>query len=213
MTSRPAGRHRKGATPQTPQIPQTLPSPRRPQGLLLLGYPGGDRAPGYYLNSGIVPNSRPLFAPSGGRQALHAAVARDRRTFTMAMSATAAGLTAAVLFGTFAPLHSTWMPSGGSGAAGGGPLPQAPAPWSAVPLGIQPGRPSCSARHRARHWARHQARRRISRGGPVNGPSRRTSPATRTRPAMRTCPGTRARPAPAGKLAPTAKPRAGTALA
>jgi hypothetical protein len=82
VTSRPAGRHRKSATPQRPP---------RPQGLL--GYPG-DRAPGYYLNSGIVPNGRPLFASSGGRQALRAAVARDRRTFTMALSATAAGVTA-----------------------------------------------------------------------------------------------------------------------
>jgi hypothetical protein len=103
------------------------------------GVPGGDRAPGYYLNSGIVPNGRPLFAPSDGRQALRAAMARDRRTFTMALSATAAGVTAAVLFGTFAPLHSTWTPSGGSGAAGGGLPPQTPAPWSAAPLGIQSG--------------------------------------------------------------------------
>ena len=36
----------------------------------------------------------------------------------MALSATAAGVTAAVLFGTLAPLHSTWMPSGGSGTPG-----------------------------------------------------------------------------------------------
>jgi hypothetical protein len=57
----------------------------------------------------------------------------------MALSATAAGVTAAVLFGTFAPLHSTWTPSGGSGAAGGGLPPQTPAPWSAAPLGIQTG--------------------------------------------------------------------------
>ena len=123
MTSRPAGRHRKGATLQTPRTPQR---PQRPHGPLLLAYPGVDRAPGSYLNSGLVPNGRPLFASSGGRQALRAAVARDRRTFALALSATAVGVTAAVLFGTFAPLHSTWMPSGGSGAAGG-PPPQTPA--------------------------------------------------------------------------------------
>jgi len=51
-----------------------------------------------------------------------------------------AGVTAAVLFGSFAPLHSTWMASGAPGAAGG-PPPQAPVPWSAAPLGSPSGAP------------------------------------------------------------------------
>src|SRR5436190_1011455 len=105
--------------------------------MLLLEYPG-DGAPGFYLNSGIVPNGRRLLALADGQPALRATVASDRRAFAVALSAAAAGITAAALFGTFAPLHSTWMPSGGPGPAGGRP-PQTPAPWSAAPLGIRSG--------------------------------------------------------------------------
>jgi len=59
--------------------------------LVLLAYPGGDRAQGSFLNSGIVPNGRPLFAPPDGHRALRATMVRDRRTFAMALSAAAAG--------------------------------------------------------------------------------------------------------------------------
>jgi cellulose binding protein with CBM2 domain len=179
VTSRPAGRHRKGAIPQTP------PRLQRPHGPLLLGYPGVDRASGYYLNSAIVPNGGPLFASSGGRQALRAAVARDRRTFAVALSATAAGVTAAVLFGTFAPLHSTWMPSGGSGAAGG-PPPQTPAPWSATPLGVRSGPAMPPGPAQDRPW----------RPGERAVPSR---PARHARPPQHTRPPQQARPPGAGR--------------
>src|SRR6266566_4691975 len=136
MTSRSAGRHRKGVSTQ------------RPPGLPWLEYPAGDSAPGVFLNSGVVPNGspsfspngRPLFSPAGGRRALRAAMARDRRAFALALSAAVAGVTAAVVFGSFAPLHSTWMADGGPGAAGGLP-PQTPVPWSAAPLGSPSGAP------------------------------------------------------------------------
>jgi hypothetical protein len=45
-------------------------------------------------------------------------MAKDRRAFALALSAAVAGVTAAVVLGSFAPLHSTWMAGGGSGAAG-----------------------------------------------------------------------------------------------
>jgi hypothetical protein len=45
--------------------------------MLLLEYPG-DGAPGFYLNSGIVPNGRRLLAPADGRSALRATVASDQ---------------------------------------------------------------------------------------------------------------------------------------
>jgi hypothetical protein len=72
--------------------------------------------------------------PGGGRRALRAALARDRRTFTLVVSATLAGITGAVVFGSIAPLHSTGMTHGEHGAAGSRP-PQASAPWTAVPQG------------------------------------------------------------------------------
>src|SRR5712691_5543535 len=134
MTTRPAGRHRRGVTAH------------RPRDLLLLDHPGGpgtflnsellssDFPNRDFLNSGIVPNGSPLFSPAGGRRAPRAAQARDRRAFGMALSAAVAGVTAAAIFGSFAPLHSTWMAGGAPGAAGG-PAPQTPVPWSAAPLG------------------------------------------------------------------------------
>ncbi len=70
-------------------------------------------------------------------------LAGDRRTFTLALSAGLAGVTAAALFGSLAPLHSTWTASGGSGGgsgAAGGP-PQVNVPWAAVPLGSPAGSP------------------------------------------------------------------------
>src|SRR5580704_9763190 len=127
MTSRAAGRHRRHL------------SAEQPQSLLLLAYPGGDGPHGIYLNSGIVPNGSRLFSPAlfsddtdqgigtghgirtgrgtgpehaGGRRAIRAALVRDRRVFAIALSATLAGVAAAALFGSFAPLHSTRMTGG-----------------------------------------------------------------------------------------------------
>jgi hypothetical protein len=174
MTSRPAGRHRKGVSTQW--------SP----GLPWLEYPAGDGAPGVFLNSGVVPNGDPLFSPNGnslfspagGRRALRAALARDRRAFALALSAAVAGVTAAVVFGSFAPLHSTWMADGGPGAPGGLP-PQTPVPWSAAPLGspsgapVPPGRPQGPPQGRPRppgerpaspRLPRHKREPRASRG-------------------------------------------------
>jgi len=139
MTSRAAGRHRRRLSPQ------------RPQSLLLLEYPDGNGRSGVCLNSGIAPNGSPLISsdgsplisPVGGRRALRTALARDRRTFAIAVSATLAGITAAAVFGSLAPLNSTWTtgggPAGGPGASGGLP-PQPSVPWSAAPLGTPSGR-------------------------------------------------------------------------
>ena len=164
MTSRAAGRHRRRLSAQ------------RPQSSLLLDYPCGDDPPGIYLNSGIVSNGSRLFIPgaasagtrlgigtgqgvgtgrkigtgqAGGRRAIRAAQVRDRRALAIALSATLAGVLAAAVFGSFAPLHSTWMTGGRHGAAGGLP-PQASAPWSAAPMGSPSGQatppsPSASA--------------------------------------------------------------------
>lgn len=137
MTSRAAGRHRWRLSAQ------------RTQSLLLLEYPGGEGPPWVYLNSGVVPNGRRLFSPGpasvnirrgmgpgpvGGRRAIRTALVRDRRAFTLAVSAGLAGVAAAVVFGIISPLHSTWMTGSRPGTAGGLP-PQASAPWSAAPLG------------------------------------------------------------------------------
>lgn len=78
-----------------------------------------------------------------------AAQSDDRRTFTLVMSAGLAGVTAAALVGSLAPLASTWSADGGSGAMPGAAAgavpgatsgvtsgsPQASLPWSADPLG------------------------------------------------------------------------------
>jgi len=89
------------------------------------------------------PGDSPLASPVGGRRALRAALARDRRAFAIAVSATLAGIIAAAVFGSLAPLNSTWMtggePGNGYGAPGGLP-PQASVPWSAAPLGTPSGR-------------------------------------------------------------------------
>ena len=85
------------------------------------------------LTSQISPNSL-LFAYPGGHAG---ALSRDRRTFTLALSASLVGVTAAVLIGSLAPLNSTWSADRGPGAAGNGAaagLPQVDVPWSASPL-------------------------------------------------------------------------------
>jgi Cellulose binding domain len=86
--------------------------------------------------AGPVLGADPAFGtvPGGGRRALRTALARDRRTFALVVSATLAGITGAVVFGSIAPLHSTGMTHGGHGAAGSRP-PQASASWTAAPQG------------------------------------------------------------------------------
>ena len=99
MTSRAAGRHRRRLSAQ------------RTQSLLLLEYPGGEGPPWVYLNNGIVPNGRRLYSPGpasanirrgmgpgpvAGRRAIRAALVRDRRAFTIALSAGLVGVAAAV---------------------------------------------------------------------------------------------------------------------
>ena len=74
----------------------------------------------------ISPNTLLFESPATHRGAL----ARDRRAFTLALSASLAGVTAAVLVGSLAPLNSTWPADRGSGAAAG-PA-QAPVPGSPV---------------------------------------------------------------------------------
>jgi Cellulose binding domain len=144
MTSQAGGRHRRRLSPQ-------------PLRNSLLLDPESVSQPGLYLNSGIVTNGSRLFGPGltgvgarfgtgldgvgagpafgavpgGGRRALPAALARDRRTFALVVSATLAAITGAVVFGSIAPLHSTGMTHG---RAGGRP-PPASAPWTAAPQG------------------------------------------------------------------------------
>jgi hypothetical protein len=81
----------------------------------------------------ISPNTLLFESPGAHRGAL----ARDRRAFTMALSASLAGVTAAVLVGSLAPLNSTWAADRGSGAAAGPS--QVPVPGSAVPGSAVPG--------------------------------------------------------------------------
>ncbi|HET9972310.1 MAG TPA: cellulose binding domain-containing protein [Streptosporangiaceae bacterium] len=79
----------------------------------------------------ISPNSL-LFEPAGTHRGV---LARDRRAFTVALSASLAGVTAAVLVGSLAPLNSTWAADRGTGAAAGQsqvPVPGSPVPGSAV---------------------------------------------------------------------------------
>ena len=64
----------------------------------------------------ISPSSLLFESPGAHRGAL----ARDRRAFTIALSASLVGVTAAVLIGSLAPLNSTWAADRGSGAAGNG---------------------------------------------------------------------------------------------
>ena len=75
----------------------------------------------------ISPDSLLFESPSAHRGAL----ARDRRAFTVALSASLAGVTAAVLVGSLAPLNSTWAADRGSGAPASSP--QVPGPGSPVP--------------------------------------------------------------------------------
>ena len=101
----------------------------------------------------ISPSSLLFESPGAHRGAL----ARDRRAFTIALSASLAGVTAAVLIGSLAPLNSTWAADRGSGAAGNGATgngaagngftgngatgepAQVDVPWSASPLGSLTG--------------------------------------------------------------------------
>ena len=180
MTSRAEGRHRR------------RPSAPRPQSLLLLEYPGDDGPPRVYLNSGMVPNgSHPssLGIASGGtglqigtgqqigtgrgirtgqargQRAIRAALLRDRRAFAIALSAGLAGVAAAAVFGSFAPLHSTGVTGGRawrgwrSPAAGLGAVVGRPA-GKPVRAGY-PGRPVRSG-HCAASAAPHR------RGGDLN---------------------------------------------
>ncbi len=153
MTTREAGRHRRRVSPQRP--PSLLLSdyeyPRgagvcRNNGLALNGSrllspvrARGPRVPRLGASPALTVNMTPVSGagPAGGRRALRA-VARDRRAFVIALSATLAGIAAAAGFGVVVPLRSTWTPSGGHGAAGGRP-PQASVPWSAAPLGSPSG--------------------------------------------------------------------------
>jgi len=75
----------------------------------------------------ISPDSL-LFEPPGTHRG---ALARDRRAFTVALSASLAGVTAAVLVGSLAPLNSTWAADRGSGGADS-PPPMS-VPGSSVP--------------------------------------------------------------------------------
>jgi Cellulose binding domain len=64
----------------------------------------------------ISPSSLLFESPGAHRGAL----ARDRRAFTIALSASLVGVTAAVLIGSLAPLNSTWAADRGSGSTGNG---------------------------------------------------------------------------------------------
>jgi hypothetical protein len=218
MTSREAGRHRRQLTPQPPQsllLPQRLGGDGEPgvyyntdpvpngsrlftPGLDSIGIgqeigfgPGIGTGPRTAIGRGRGPGQ----AGAGGRRALRGALVRDRRAFAVALSTTLAGVAAAAVFGSLAPLHSTSMTSGRHGAAGGLP-PQASAPWSAGPLGspsgqATPGSPSGPA-----------APRRPPGPTTPPGPLRRTgqvatsprppgqAPASRTGPAASTAPRT-----------------------
>ena len=96
----------------------------------------------------ISPSSLLFESPGAHRGAL----ARDRRAFIMALSASLAGVTAAVLIGSLAPLNSTWAADRGSGATGNGAAGsgaagsgaagepgQVDVPWSASLLGSLTG--------------------------------------------------------------------------
>jgi len=179
MTSRAGGRHRRRLSPQ------------RLRNSLLLD-PGSVSQPGLYLNSGIVANGSRLFGPDadpafgtvpgGGRRALHTALARDRRTFALVVSATLAAITGAVVFGSIAPLHSTGMTHGGHGAAGSRP-PQASAPWTAAPQGSPSmwvtSPPAPRRTGQARRSARPSGRALMPQGAaPGSGTSTGTSSTT-----------------------------------
>jgi len=80
----------------------------------------------------ISPNTLLFESPGAHRGAL----ARDRRAFTVALSASLVGVTAAVLVGSLAPLNSTWAADRGSGTAASPPpvsVPGSPVPGSPVP--------------------------------------------------------------------------------
>ena len=80
----------------------------------------------------ISPNTLLFESPSAHRDAL----ARDRRAFTVALSASLVGVTAAVLVGSLAPLNSTWAADRGSGTAASPPpvsVPGSSVPGSSVP--------------------------------------------------------------------------------
>jgi hypothetical protein len=153
MTSRAGGRHRRRLSPQRLRNSLLLdpgsvsqPDPYLNSGIVANGSrlfgPGPTGAAARFGTgldgAGVGPASGadPAFGtvPGGGRRALRAALARDRRTFALVVSATLAGITGAVVFGSIAPLHSAGMTHGGYGAAGSRP-PQASAPWTAAPQG------------------------------------------------------------------------------
>jgi hypothetical protein len=110
-------------------------------GWLVLERPGAHARPGAYLSARIPAGLRglhggPLFRPPGSRRAGHTP-AEDRRVFTLTVSAGLAGITAAALVGSLAPLNSTWAAAPGSGLPGSPP--QASTPWSADTLGSLSG--------------------------------------------------------------------------
>lgn len=85
------------------------------------------------LTSQISPSSLLFAYPDGAG----GAPSRDRRAFTLALSASLVGVAGAALVGSLAPLNSTWAADRGSGAAGSAAaagLPQVDVPWSASPL-------------------------------------------------------------------------------
>ncbi|MGD0243515.1 MAG: cellulose binding domain-containing protein [Streptosporangiaceae bacterium] len=85
------------------------------------------------LTSPVVrgPHGGRRFRPPGTRRAGHTP-AEDRRVFTLTLSAGLAGITAAALVGSLAPLNSTWAADRGSG-------PVSSPPWSADTLGSLSG--------------------------------------------------------------------------
>jgi hypothetical protein len=135
VTSQVAGRHRRPLTsPVVPVLPVW-------GGWGGLARAGPHARPGAYLSARIPAGLRglhggPLFRPPGTRRAGHTP-AEDRRVFTLTVSAGLAGITAAALVGSLAPLNSTWAAASGSGLPGSPP--QASTPWSADTLGSLSG--------------------------------------------------------------------------
>lgn len=184
MTTRGAGRHRRHV------------DLRRPPSLLLLDYESIG-AGAFTLSARPQPGT----GPAGGRRALRAALARDRRMFVIALSATLVSITAAAAFGAVVPLHSTRTAGGGRGAEGIRP-PQASVPWSAGPLGspsgqaapLNPPRSASAAPSRRPHAFGYRPR-----GSRITPAASRTIPAGRATPAAGTGPAIGAGPAAASK--------------
>lgn len=183
MTTRGAGRHRRRVGPQ-----------RTPSSLLLDYESIGAGA----CTFGAGPLT--VTGPPGGRRALRAALARDRRIFVVALSATLASIGAAAAFGAVVPLHSTW--TAGQGAEGIQP-PQVSVPWSAAPLGSPSGQ---AAPQNPGRSASPAPSRRPHASGPRPHGSRITPAESRAIPAVRATPG-------AGAGPPAARTSAGNGAA